>query len=146
MFLEYSLHVVYKLSISRALPHNCVVAAWAEAPTERSNKIYASKAILSVLVASPSTRRLQNTYLPPNAQVWFLEPASFAFRHQLLGGLSPDSPFHQQPVLTSPVQIPILKLQNDNSGDGDYKFSFETANHIVRQETGRVKSADFGMV
>lgn len=36
-------------------------------------------------------------------------------------------------------QIPILRLENENNGDGSYKFAYETGNSIQAQEQGYIK-------
>ncbi|XP_041978512.1 pupal cuticle protein 20-like [Aricia agestis] len=36
----------------------------------------------------------------------------------------------------SGANIPILKYENENNGDGNYKFSYETGNGISAQESG----------
>ncbi|CAH1372968.1 unnamed protein product [Tenebrio molitor] len=91
--------------------------------------------ILSVVVALASAGRLENTYLPPKSFGAVSRAPIFA---------SVQS--RQPSSFVSSAQIPILKLQNDNNGDGTYRFSFETANHIVQQETGHLKSADSSTV
>ncbi|KAH8371649.1 hypothetical protein KR093_008370, partial [Drosophila rubida] len=37
-------------------------------------------------------------------------------------------------------QIPILSFVNENDGDGNYHFSYETGNGIKAQEEGTVKN------
>lgn len=104
------------------------------------------------MVALASAGRLENTYLPPKSFGAVSRAPIFA---------SVQS--RQPSSFVSSAQIPILKLQNDNNGDGTYRFrsvwrvlppsnlhkinfSFETANHIVQQETGHLKSADSSTV
>ncbi|KAJ8937480.1 hypothetical protein NQ314_011870 [Rhamnusium bicolor] len=55
------------------------------------------------------------------------------------------------PLATVPIQsyssptsppVPILRFNNDNNGDGSYRFDYETANHIAAQESGHLKTSD----
>ncbi|RZC37348.1 Chitin bind 4 domain containing protein [Asbolus verrucosus] len=91
--------------------------------------------ILSVTVALASAGRLENTYLPPIS-------AGSASGSSILAAQSRQFPG----LASSALQIPILKLENNNDGDGTYRFSFETANNIVQQESGQLKSADSSAV
>ncbi|GLV31154.1 hypothetical protein CBL_12228 [Carabus blaptoides fortunei] len=38
--------------------------------------------------------------------------------------------------------IPILRYNNDNNGDGSYHYEYETGNGIQAQEAGQLKNAD----
>lgn len=64
------------------------------------------------------------------------------------GGQSrPSAPSAQRPpsAPSAPApppgpQIPILSFVNENDGDGNYRFSYETGNGIKAQEEGTVKN------
>ncbi|XP_066250678.1 endocuticle structural glycoprotein SgAbd-2-like [Euwallacea similis] len=68
-------------------------------------------------------------YLPPNSQV-----------NKYQGGGGGGSPQYQggaDNYQRSPnADIPILKLDNQNEGDGNYLYSFETGNGIQAQQQG----------
>ncbi|XP_050301289.1 pupal cuticle protein 20-like [Anthonomus grandis grandis] len=46
----------------------------------------------------------------------------------------------QTSLKSSESLIPILKLANDNNGDGTYKYSYETANSISAEEQGDARN------
>ncbi|XP_063920058.1 pupal cuticle protein 20-like [Zophobas morio] len=40
------------------------------------------------------------------------------------------------------AQVPILRLDNNNNGDGSYNYAYETGNGIAAQERGQLTSPD----
>ncbi|EEZ98927.2 cuticle protein CP14.6 [Tribolium castaneum] len=70
--------------------------------------------VFTAFVCAASAARLDNNYVQPQGQ-----------------------------ARTGPTPPPpaILRLNNDNRGDGRYKFDFETENQITQQEIGEVKNA-----
>ena len=58
------------------------------------------------------------------------------------GGSGPaqDSFAPQAPTGPSTTPIPIISYENENYGDGSYKFSYETGNGIKAQEQGEIKN------
>ncbi|RZB39902.1 Chitin bind 4 domain containing protein [Asbolus verrucosus] len=71
--------------------------------------------LMAVLVSAASAGRLDNNYGQPQPQ-------------NVRSGPTPPPPA-------------IVRLTNDNPGDGSYKFDFETENRITQQEIGAVKNA-----
>ncbi|XP_077301604.1 endocuticle structural glycoprotein SgAbd-2-like [Arctopsyche grandis] len=113
--------------------------------------------LLVVGVVACSAGRLENTYLPPNSAQSaggngaFLAAPSSAFKQpgfgssgayrQPQGGSAQGSYSggYSQGGKTTGQEIPILKFNNDNNGDGNYAFSYETANGIKAEETGHAQ-------
>ncbi|XP_018579201.1 endocuticle structural glycoprotein SgAbd-2-like [Anoplophora glabripennis] len=90
-------------------------------------------------VAATSAGRLENVYLPPSSSGSAGGSGSFLNTpvKSASGGAGPVSAY------SGPTAAPvaILRLNNDNNGDGTYNFDFETENRISQQETGHVAGA-----
>ncbi|GLV31157.1 Cuticular protein 47Ef [Carabus blaptoides fortunei] len=116
--------------------------------------------LLAVCVAVCSAGRLENTYLPPgNAQGAggngniLNVPGHSHNGAGAFGGVQAQGPV---PAYGAPSveanyrsnnfghnapQVPILKFNNENNGDGGYRYEYETANGIQAQEAGQLKNA-----
>ncbi|GLV31156.1 Cuticular protein 47Ef [Carabus blaptoides fortunei] len=85
--------------------------------------------VVALCVAVCSAAQLDNTYLPPGSA-------------RTAGG---NGHFLATPKQSAPSghaqQIPILKFNNDNNGDGAYRYEYETGNNIQAQEAGHLKNA-----
>ncbi|EFA00929.1 endocuticle structural glycoprotein SgAbd-8 [Tribolium castaneum] len=81
--------------------------------------------ILAVVGAAAAAARLDNLYLPPSS-------GGSRFGGGAVGGGGAKSPG---------ADIPILKLENVNNGDGSYNWAYETGNGIAADERGQLKNA-----
>ncbi|KAJ8955042.1 hypothetical protein NQ318_000474 [Aromia moschata] len=105
--------------------------------------------LLSITMAYAA--RLENTYLPPNSARSAGGSGSF-LNTPLRSAPAAPAVIRKVPAAavvqtyTGPTSPPvaILRLNNDNNGDGSYSFDFETENHITQQETGQVRNAPEG--
>ncbi|EFA00926.1 pupal cuticle protein 20 [Tribolium castaneum] len=89
-----------------------------------------------------------NQYLPPNRggsfggqSNRFSSPSSFSGGGSS-GGFSSPSSFSGGGGggFSSPSQqVPILRLDNNNEGDGNYQYAYETGNGIAAQERGQLR-------
>ncbi|GLV31153.1 Cuticular protein 47Ef [Carabus blaptoides fortunei] len=124
----------------------------------------------AVLVGVCFGDRLENTYLPPSSSYSaggsgnFLLAPRPSFGGSSLGGRSafgasggfghgshaiPSTSYGVPVVQTSHnsyntragPQIPILKLNSDNNGLGNYRYEYETGNGIEAHEIGQLKNA-----
>ncbi|KAJ8920383.1 hypothetical protein NQ315_005249 [Exocentrus adspersus] len=100
------------------------------------------------LYAPPPATRLGNTYLPPSTSGSFNLVASSRFGSSATATVSTPTALYGVPSAavsySGPVTppVPILRLNNENNGDGSYRYEYETANHIAAQESGRLVSQD----
>ncbi|XP_019866200.2 pupal cuticle protein 20-like [Aethina tumida] len=121
-------------------------------------KLYVTIFLAAIVYVSGD--KLQNTYLPPlnargaggNGQ--FLQaPLHSSYSNQAVfksystpfGPAFPNPPaapasLYNTPVASSRIHsgpiVPILRLDNQNNGDGSYRYQYETGNHISAQESG----------
>ncbi|XP_066250676.1 pupal cuticle protein 20-like [Euwallacea similis] len=66
-------------------------------------------------------------------------PAPSGFQPQ--GQASGQYPSQQYPTQRSPLaDVPILRLDTENPGDGTYRYAYETGNDIAAQEEGSAQS------
>ncbi|XP_076258357.1 uncharacterized protein LOC143195248 isoform X2 [Rhynchophorus ferrugineus] len=56
-------------------------------------------------------------------------------------GASSAGQYHSASSYSTGPQFRILKLDNENAGDGSYRFQYETENQISQQEAGEVRNA-----
>ncbi|KAJ8937484.1 hypothetical protein NQ314_011874 [Rhamnusium bicolor] len=103
--------------------------------------------VVFVFAACAAAERLENTYLPPNSAQSaggsgnFLHTpfkATPAAQAQLYNAPNRGAAGYSGPTA---APIAILRLNNDNNGDGTYNFDFETENHISQQESGQLRNA-----
>ncbi|GLV31155.1 hypothetical protein CBL_12229 [Carabus blaptoides fortunei] len=106
--------------------------------------------IVALCIAVCSAARLDNTYLPPGSARTaggngnFLGAPKQSSAAGFGGAPAPvyGAPNGQgQQRSKSTQEIPILRFNNENNGDGSYQFDFETANGIQTQEAGHLKNA-----
>lgn len=85
---------------------------------------------------------LNSQYLPPT------RGGSFGGGSRFSGGFSSSSSSYSGGggggggFSSSGQQIPILRLDNNNEGDGTYSYAYETGNGISAQERGQLRGAD----
>ncbi|KAI4465721.1 cuticle protein [Holotrichia oblita] len=111
---------------------------------------------LVCLLSTCYAARLDNTYLPPGGAGAGGSglPAPFPGRPNGNGGRPGSGPSfgngNGNGGGTAPgggnggpggAQIPIISYENENNGDGSYRFSYETGNGIKAQEEGFLKNA-----
>ncbi|XP_044253110.1 endocuticle structural glycoprotein SgAbd-2-like [Tribolium madens] len=76
-----------------------------------------------------------NQYLPPNRGSF---SGNNRFSSPSFSGGSGGGGF------SSPSQqVPILRLDNNNEGDGNYQYAYETGNGIAAQERGQLRGGDW---
>ncbi|CAH1372967.1 hypothetical protein MTP99_014426 [Tenebrio molitor] len=113
---------------------------------------------LMFAVCAVAADRLENTYLPPvsaktaggggflaapqrtfsaGAGSSYVPPASGPVPSQAYNG--PSVRTYSGHAGGAPVAI--LRFNNDNAGDGTYRFEYETENRISQQEAGQLKNA-----
>ncbi|KAF5287058.1 hypothetical protein FQR65_LT12359 [Abscondita terminalis] len=116
--------------------------------------------LVLTLVGFVSCGRLDHLYLPPGSRPHgphpgapfqptgpgpFPLPGPVPFQKPGLGPFPIPAPvpgpIHHGPFSSGP-QIPILRYDNRNDGDGSYAYNYETANGIVAQEQGHLKGPD----
>ncbi|XP_028134955.1 pupal cuticle protein 20-like [Diabrotica virgifera virgifera] len=80
--------------------------------------------------------QLHQNYLPPQRSSSFSSSGSFGGSHaSAYSGASSYSGSYSG----SGQQIPIVRLDNINEGDGSYHFNYETGNGISAQEQGEAR-------
>ncbi|XP_045468989.1 endocuticle structural glycoprotein SgAbd-2-like [Harmonia axyridis] len=123
------------------------------------------KYIISALccVAVVVADKLNNVYLPPSSSIsaggngnilktpftqTFVQPGrkvfSGTYQTAQQGNVyanQQQSSFNNYASASAQPQIAILKFNNENNGDGTYRFEYETENRISQQESGQLKNA-----
>ncbi|KAJ8920389.1 hypothetical protein NQ315_005255 [Exocentrus adspersus] len=92
-------------------------------------------------VAAVSAGRLQNVYLPPSSSSSAGGSSSFLSTPLRSAPAAPTGLYNAPSSGPTSPPAAILRLNNDNNGDGTYSFDFETENRITQQETGQVRGA-----
>ncbi|XP_045468991.1 endocuticle structural glycoprotein SgAbd-2-like [Harmonia axyridis] len=123
------------------------------------------KYIISALccVAVVVADKLNNVYLPPSSSIsaggngnilrtpftqTFIQPGRkiFSGTYQTAQQANvytnqQQSSFNNYARASGQPQIAILRFNNENNGDGTYRFEYETENKIAQQESGQLKNA-----
>lgn len=86
--------------------------------------------ITCVLIGFAKCGRLDNIYLPANQRYISPAPSKLYSPKQYNAGSYSTGSFPKG------QQVPILKLEDNNSGDGTYSYAYETGNGIAAQEHG----------
>lgn len=112
---------------------------------------------MAVLLGVACGARLDSKYLPPSGGNAFSGAGAFggasggksfgggSFSGGGFGGAGAASAFSGSSggaSFPSQPPVPILRLDNENPGDGSYRYSYETGNGISAQEQGYQKGAD----
>ncbi|XP_019877905.2 pupal cuticle protein 20 [Aethina tumida] len=79
--------------------------------------------------------RLDSQYLPPNNAGRGYPSGSGSYSGPYSGSYSSSSSGSYSSGHSGP-QVPILRSENTNNGDGTYSYAYETANSISAQEHG----------
>ncbi|KAJ8977356.1 hypothetical protein NQ317_009553 [Molorchus minor] len=79
--------------------------------------------------------RLDSQYLPPN-QRQGSSGAGSAAQYSGNGEYSGNGAYSGQSSTNSAAQVPILRLENNDNGDGTYNYVYETGDGISAQEQG----------
>ncbi|EEZ98928.2 endocuticle structural glycoprotein SgAbd-1 [Tribolium castaneum] len=105
---------------------------------------------LMFVVSAAVADRLENVYLPPVSAKTasgggLLTPPDFSSRSSYVppaSGPLPSQLYNAPSARTysGGAPVAILRFDNDNSGDGNYRFEYETENHISQQEIGQLKN------
>ncbi|XP_045468992.1 endocuticle structural glycoprotein SgAbd-2-like [Harmonia axyridis] len=106
--------------------------------------------------------KLNNVYLPPSSSIsaggngnilrtpftqTFIQPGrkifSGTYQTAQQGNVyaNQQSSFNNYAKVSAQPQIAILRFNNDNNGEGTYRFEYETENKIAQQESGQLKNA-----
>ncbi|CAG9770934.1 unnamed protein product [Ceutorhynchus assimilis] len=94
--------------------------------------------LVAALIGLASCGRLDRQYVPSNAQAGYQQGAQGGYQQGDQGGAPNQyqgggaSNYQRSPN----ADIPILKLDQQNEGDGNYQYAFETGNGIQAQQQG----------
>ncbi|RZB39253.1 endocuticle structural glycoprotein SgAbd-8, partial [Asbolus verrucosus] len=108
-------------AILRSLEQNRVSGFSGDDGQYRPQNNYGIVVVLA-LVSFAAAARLDSLYLPPSG-------ASRSGGAFAPGGSSSGG-----------AQVPILRLESNNNGDGSYSYAYETGNGISAQEKGQLKN------
>lgn len=107
---------------------------------KRSTSIFSFQILLGLaLVGWVSGGALTPQYLPPRLGSQISGGGNFGVRNNLGGGAGGggSGSYSGSYSGSNGPQIPILRLDNTNNGDGSYSYAYETGNGIAAQERGQ---------